>query len=67
MLYEVITTQTLIQDNQSNQDFVILDMRTKSSFLTGHIDQAQNLDYYSSTFRSDLDQLDKNLAYLVYS
>ena len=59
-------TFTLIQDNQNNPDFVILDVRTPEEFANGHIEDAINLDYYSETFRDELNKLDKNKTYLVY-
>ena len=66
---ENITPQeafTLIQDNQNNPDFVILDVRTTEEVANGHIEDAVNLDYYSETFRDELNKLDKNQKYLIY-
>ncbi len=57
---------TLIQNNESNPDFVILDVRTREEFAGGHIENAANLDFYSKTFRDELNQLDKNEMYLIY-
>ena len=57
---------TLIMKNKDNPDFVILDVRTPREFAEGHIQNAVNLDYYSETFRDDLDSLDKNKTYLIY-
>ena len=68
-IIENITPQeafTLIQNNQNNPDFVILDVRTPEEFADGHIENAINLDYYSETFRDDLNKLDKNKKYLIY-
>jgi len=56
----------LIQENKDNPNFVILDVRTPEEFLGEHIENAVNLDYYSDTFRNDLDKLDKNKTYLLY-
>jgi rhodanese-related sulfurtransferase len=56
----------LIQENKDNPDFVILDVRTPEEFLGEHIENAVNLDYYSDTFRNDLDKLDKNKTYIIY-
>jgi len=56
----------LIQENKDNQNFVILDLRTSKEFLDEYIENAVNLDYYSNTFRNDLDKLDKNKTYLIY-
>lgn len=56
----------LIQENKDNSNFVILDVRTPEEFLGEYIENAVNLDYYSDTFRNDLDKLDKNKTYLIY-
>jgi len=57
---------TLIQKNKGNPDFVILDVRTPAEFADEHIENAINLDYYSETFRDDLNKLDKTKTYLIY-
>jgi len=56
----------LIQHNQGNQDFVIIDIRTPEEFNEGHIENAVNIDFYSETFKKDLDKLDKNKTYFIY-
>lgn len=56
----------LIQENKDNPNFVILDVRTPEEFLGECIENAVNLDYYSDTFKNDLDELDKNKTYLIY-
>jgi rhodanese-related sulfurtransferase len=55
-----------IQENKDNPNFVILDVRTPEEFLGEYIENAVNLDYYSDTFRNDLDKLDKNKTYFIY-
>ncbi len=55
-----------IQENKNNPNFVILDVRTPEEFLSEYIENAVNLDYYSDTFRNDLDKLDKNKTYFIY-
>jgi len=57
---------TLIQNNQNNLDFVIIDVRTLQEFAEGHIENATNIDFYSETFRDTLNTLDKNKTYLIY-
>ena len=64
-----ITSQeafTLIQDNQNNPDFVIIDVRTRQELTDGHIENVINIDFYSETFRDELNKLDKNKKYLIY-
>jgi rhodanese-related sulfurtransferase len=58
--YELITC------NADNPDFVILDIRTAEEYDSGHIEQAELLDFYSDSFQQELDQLKKNNTYLVY-
>ena len=68
-IIEDITPQeafTLIQDNENNPEFVILDVRTPEEFADGHLKNAITLDYYSETFRDELSKLDKDKTYLVY-
>ena len=57
---------TLIQENQNNPDFVIIDVRTPEEFAQGHLANAINIDSYSDTFRDELNNLDKDKTYLVY-
>ncbi len=68
-IIEDITPQeafALIQDNQDNPDFVIIDVRTPEEFTEEHIEDAINLDYYSETFQDELDTLDRDTTYLIY-
>jgi len=57
----------LVQENQDNPNFATLDLRFPESFAYGHIENAINIEYYSQTFRDELDKLDKNKTYLIYS
>lgn len=45
---------------------MILDVRTPEERADGYIENSVNLDFYSPSFREDLDKLDKGKAYLVY-
>jgi len=66
---EDITPQeafTLIQNNQNNPDFVILDVRTPEEFAEEHIENAINLDFRSENFQDELNILDKDKTYLIY-
>ena len=68
-IIEDITPQeafTLIQQNQNNPDFVIIDLDSSESFARGHIENAINIDYSSKTIRDELDPLDRNKTYLLY-
>ncbi|MFC1998876.1 rhodanese-like domain-containing protein [Chloroflexota bacterium] len=56
----------ILQSNVTNAGFVVLDIRTPKEYAAGYIEDAINIDYYASTFRDDVDELDKNKTYLVY-
>ena len=56
----------LIQRNQGNPDFMIIDVRTPEEFAEGHIENAINIDFYSQTFEEELDRLDRGKAYFIY-
>jgi len=57
---------TLIQENQNNPDFAIIDVRTPEEFAEGHLENATNIDFYSQTFRDKINQQDKDKTYLIY-
>jgi len=64
-----ITPQTaleMITERFGSADFVVLDVRTSGEYVSGHIKQAVNMDYYSTSFQTSLDALDKKKTYLVY-
>ena len=63
---DVVEAYNLIQGNQNNPDFVILDVRTPGEFSSGHIENAFNIDRLSESFSDDVDKLDKNKTYLIY-
>lgn len=56
----------LIQQNEKDPGFVILDVRTPYEFKGGHIKGAVLIDYYSSTFVNDLKELSREKTYLIY-
>jgi rhodanese-related sulfurtransferase len=56
----------MMQDNQDNPDFMIIDVRTESEYILGHIENAVNIDYYAEDFKQTINQLDKNKTYIVY-
>ena len=56
----------LIQQNISNSNFIIIDVRTAGEFNSGHIAGAINIDYESAQFTADVSLLDKTNQYLVY-
>jgi rhodanese-related sulfurtransferase len=66
---EIIDTQAaykMIQSNQANPNFVILDVRTQEEFRSGHIAKAIMIDIYLPDFKNKISELDRNKKYLVY-
>lgn len=45
---------------------ILLDVRTRSEFLSGHLPGAQNLDYLSDSFVDELLNLPKENSYFIY-
>ena len=49
-----------------NDDFEIIDVRTKSEYESGFIESALNIDFFSDTFESDVLSLNKNSKIILY-
>ena len=47
-------------------DTVIIDVRTADEYAGGHLDGALNIDVNGGTFEQQVDQLDRDLDYVVY-
>ena len=56
----------LIEKNEGNSDFVILDIRTPGEFQSGHIENSIMIDFYSKTFAEEVNRLDKGKTYLIH-
>ena len=56
----------LVQKNQGNPDFVIIDVQPPEEFAKQHIENAINIDITSETFQNECDKLDKKKTYLLY-
>lgn len=54
------------QEGFSKENTIILDVRTKDEFNEGHIENAQNIDYYSDNFETEVNKLDKSKTVYVY-
>ena len=57
---------SLISANQSNPDFVILDVRRPSEYIPVHLTAAINRNYYDSDFELQLDSLSRHKKYLIH-
>ncbi len=51
---------------KSDSNSIVLDVRTKDEFRSGHIPNARNIDIYSPDFGNQIGKLDKSKTYLVY-
>ena len=58
--------QKMVSENESNSDFIILDVRTPQEFQGGVIGNAINVDFYGSDFAEKVGEFDKEKTYLVY-
>ncbi len=58
---------TLMEDNRGSHDFIIIDLRPAEEYASGHIEEAINIDYSASDFAEEMDGLDRDKVYLIYS
>lgn len=55
-----------INKYNSTSNSMLVDVRTPSEFLAGHIDKAINIDFEDQTFLLEIKKLDVNKTYFVY-
>ena len=48
------------------EDVQLIDVRTPAEFAEGHIENAKNIDFYSSNFDLEIDALDKSIPVILY-
>lgn len=56
----------LLDHRFTDPGFAVVDVRRPGEYTGRHIIGAINIDFYSSTFASDLDALDKDKAYIIH-
>ena len=56
----------LIIANNNTDSLVILDVRTPKEYDETHIENSQNINFNSKTFKPEIEKLDKNKEYIVY-
>jgi rhodanese-related sulfurtransferase len=56
----------IIQKNENKTDFKVLDVRAEYEFKSGHLANAENIDYFDANFRDELNALNKNDTYVIY-
>lgn len=54
------------KEKLATKEYQLIDIRTPEEFNSGYIADAMNIDYYSNTFLSELNKLDKSKKYLIY-
>lgn len=61
-----VISQEEMQTFLKLEDVQLIDVRTPEEYKTGFIADAQNIDFYSSTFAEDISKLDKNKPVFLY-
>ena len=56
----------LFDKYKNDPSFAIIDVRTLEEYKSCHLKNAINIDFYSESFRDELDKLDKSKTYLIY-
>ena len=66
VLVEAQEANDLIEARDGDLDFVILDVRTRGEFDSGHLEGAVLIDYLEPDFEDRVGELDRGRTYLVY-
>ncbi len=56
----------MIEAKKGGSEFVILDLRTSQEYKEEHIENSQNIDFFSENFRNNLNKLDKDTTYIIH-
>ena len=56
----------LIEENQNNPNFMIIDVRTPEEYTGGHIENSMLININGDDFEAKIGELDKDEKYLVY-
>lgn len=65
-MFENINALVFEKEMEQNPDAVILDVRSKWEFESGHIPGAKHLDFFSPYLEAELNNLERDKYYLVY-
>jgi rhodanese-related sulfurtransferase len=60
------TAYEMIQGNQDNPNFVLVDVRTPVEFKAGHLAKAVMVDFEASDFKARISELERSKKYLLY-
>lgn len=58
--------KTICQQEMTQTDFRILDVRTPEEYQKGHISGAENINFYADNFKSQLEKMDKSTKTIIY-
>lgn len=61
-----LSVEAFAKEIANDKDAVIIDVRTVKEYNLGHIPNAINLDYLSTDFLDQIEQLDKSRNYFIY-
>jgi rhodanese-related sulfurtransferase len=64
--YTDLDGESFSKNIHNDPDAVVLDVRTRMEFESGHIPGAKNLDIMNGSFEREVEKLDKNKAYYLY-
>lgn len=64
--YTDLDGETFTQVIKTDPDAVVIDVRTRAEYSSGHIPQAKNIDIMSGGFEQQLEKLDKQKSYYLY-
>lgn len=62
---QLVTTEEM-QELMSLEDMQLVDVRTPSEYLEGHVPNAQNIDFLGENFDEQIQSLDKSKPIIVY-
>jgi len=58
-------TYQIFQEHKKDNDFIVLDVKTKQEYLKTHLTGSMSIDFFSRSFKDDLFLLDNNKTYVV--
>ncbi len=59
-----ISAETFMADRM--EEAVVLDVRTPEEFASGHLAEAENIDFRAADFRDQVSKLDRDQTYYLY-
>jgi len=65
-LLSVKEANELVSQNSGNENFIIIDLRTRDDYDQGHIGGAISMNYYATNFQRTASQLDRNALIFMY-